>query len=187
MDYETIVGADPGMSGGVAKVSALGGGHTHYTPNWKAVEAYPMPLHEVDGKPLTTKEASREWATTLDFHCLYTMFRGWQAEACGSIKVVLERAQAMPDQGVSGVFSYGANYGGLAAILQALCIEYDLVRPMKWKTALFGKGNTSGKERSVEFAEELIGRKLLASTRCRKSHDGMTDAVCLAYYGTSRR
>lgn len=46
---------------------------------------------------------------------------------------VVERVTAMPGQGVSGMFSFGAGYGMLQGILAALEVPYALVTPQTWR------------------------------------------------------
>ena len=46
---------------------------------------------------------------------------------------VVEKAQAMPKQGVSSCFRYGVSYGQILAVLQCGLIPYQTVPPRKWK------------------------------------------------------
>ena len=45
----------------------------------------------------------------------------------------VEKAQAMPGQGVTSVFNYGVGYGVIRAVLQISCIPFQEIHPMKWK------------------------------------------------------
>src|SRR5262245_15058059 len=46
---------------------------------------------------------------------------------------VIERAGAMPKQGVSSTFKYGVAYGALRAVVAVLHIPHRLVSPVVWK------------------------------------------------------
>src|SRR5215467_2727350 len=58
---------------------------------------------------------------------------------------VIEKAQAMPKQGVVSVFKYGCAFGALCAATAVLEIPTHLVSPRKWKTYF---GLDADKERS---------------------------------------
>lgn len=47
--------------------------------------------------------------------------------------VVLEKAQAMPKQGVKSIFTYAQGYGKIKGLLEFLSFSYEEVRPLKWK------------------------------------------------------
>jgi len=58
---------------------------------------------------------------------------------------MIEKAQAMPKQGVVSVFKYGCAFGALCAATAVLEIPTHLVSPRKWKTYF---GLDADKERS---------------------------------------
>ena len=58
----------------------------------------------------------------------------------------LEKAQAMPKQGVVGVFNYGVNFGSWMAMLAALSIPFMQIPPAKWKKTLVGIGDKKDKD-----------------------------------------
>jgi crossover junction endodeoxyribonuclease RuvC len=45
----------------------------------------------------------------------------------------LEKAQAMPGQGVVSTFNYGMSYGMIVSCLQLAGIAFQEIHPMKWK------------------------------------------------------
>lgn len=55
------------------------------------------------------------------------------APADESVKVVLERVNAMPGQGVSSVFSLGDSFGCARSVVAALNFELTYVAPITWK------------------------------------------------------
>lgn len=91
---------------------------------------------------------------------------------------VLEQVHAFPGQGVSSVFSFGANYGGWVATLEILEIPYQLVPPQKWQKAILGsfpKGES--KLRALEFAQ-----RRWPTLNLKKKDHGIVDALCIALY-----
>lgn len=69
-------------------------------------------------------------STEKDLWLLVKFFSGKDCRA------VLERAQAMPKQGVSSAFKYGAGYGFLRACLVAAEIQFIEVHPRAWMSFL---------------------------------------------------
>lgn len=95
----------------------------------------------------------------------------------------LERVGAMPGQGVTSMFSFGANFGFIQGVLRAFHIPFELVTPQKWKKE-FG---VSGKNESVTVCKRLFpGVSLLATEKCRKDSDGMAEALLMAEYARRR-
>lgn len=93
--------------------------------------------------------------------------------------VVLEQVHAMPRQGVSSMFTFGANYGGWQATLELLELPTLLVRPQAWQKALLGampKGES--KPRALAYINRLY-----PTLHLKKSQHGLVDAFCLAEYG----
>jgi hypothetical protein len=90
---------------------------------------------------------------------------------------VIERAQAMPRQGVVSVFKYGTAFGALCAVTAICEIPTHLVSPRKWKTHF---GLDANKEKSRALAIRLW-------PGCgyfeRKKDHGRSEAALLARYG----
>lgn len=99
--------------------------------------------------------------------------------------VFLERAQAMPKQGVSSTFSIGKGYGTIRGILAGLRIPYEIVGPRDWQKVMFsGIDGSDTKRASAVIASRLApSQDWKASERCKNMHDGMTDAFCIAEWG----
>jgi hypothetical protein len=99
--------------------------------------------------------------------------------------VFLEKAQSMPRQGVASMFSIGQGYGLFRGILAALKVPHTLVHPKTWQKVMFqdlSKSDT--KAMSLIVCMRLWpSHSWLASPRCRKPHDGLTDAALIAEYG----
>lgn len=97
-----------------------------------------------------------------------------------NIRCVLEKVNAMPNQGVVSMFNFGQNYGFIQGVLKAYNIPFELVPPQKWKKEF---SVTSDKNTSIEVAKRLFpGVNLKATERCKKDHDGMAEALLIAEY-----
>lgn len=97
---------------------------------------------------------------------------------------VLERVAAMPGQGVSSTFKFGASFGGCEALLACRGVPYELVTPSVWQQAM---GCRSGGDKNVTkaAAQRLFpGVKvthrnadaLLIAEYCRRLHAGRRPA-----------
>lgn len=102
---------------------------------------------------------------------------------------VLEKAQSMPDQGVSSVFQYGEGYGALKMALMAVGIPFDVVHPTRWqKVVLHGIEGESTKARAIlKVQRSMPDVNLLATVRSRKPHEGLADAACMMDYAEHLR
>lgn len=90
---------------------------------------------------------------------------------------VIERAQAMPNQGVVSVFKYGTAFGALCAVTALCDIPTHLVSPAKWKRYF---ALDSDKEKSRAIAIRLWPGCGLFE---RKRDHGRAEASLLARYG----
>ena len=73
----------------------------------------------------------------------------------------------------------------MQGILASLKLRYELVHPKTWQKLLFnGLAHDDTKDASGQMAQRLFpGVDWRATERCKKLHDGLTDAACLAVYG----
>ena len=92
--------------------------------------------------------------------------------------VLLEQVNAMPGQGVSGVFAFGKCYGVILGIVAARSIPLTLVTPTVWKRAL---GVPKAKDGARARASQLLPGA--AHQWSLKKHDGRAEACLLALYG----
>lgn len=96
--------------------------------------------------------------------------------------VAVERAQAMPKQGVVSMFNYGVGFGGLIGVCAALGLRCELVRPQDWKARVL-RGTAKDKNAAIAYCRRAFPAvSLLPSERSRTNHHGMADALCLAIY-----
>ncbi len=97
--------------------------------------------------------------------------------------VVIEKVGAMPGQGVTSMFNFGAGYGLLQGICLGVGIPYELVTPQRWKKVVLAD-TKKDKNAAISYCRRRFpGVSLLASERCKKPHDGIADALCLMEYG----
>lgn len=91
-------------------------------------------------------------------------------------RACIERVGAMPKQGVSSTFKFGANYGGWQGILSMAGVPYVTVTPSQWQKAMLDAGTGETKARSLSMARRLYPNVALAA----KADDGKADALHLA-------
>jgi crossover junction endodeoxyribonuclease RuvC len=93
-------------------------------------------------------------------------------------RIIVERSQAMPGQGVSSTFCIGVVLGSLLAACQRIAVPLDLVTASAWKGAM---GLGSDKAASLDKARLLFPTAELD----RKKDHNRAEALILAEY--SRR
>jgi crossover junction endodeoxyribonuclease RuvC len=134
-----ILGADPGIHGGLAIV-AIGNG---IAP--QLVDAIDIPITGVGAKERVDVLALRAWlATHQPQHAL------------------IERAQAMP--GASSGFKYGRAVGAIEGVVACCEIPLSIVEPTMWKKfhRLCGGDKEAGRQRALQLfpaAHALLARK----------------------------
>lgn len=89
---------------------------------------------------------------------------------------IIERAGAMPGQGVSSTFKFGVAYGALRALVVALGIPHSVVSPAVWKRHF---GLSSDKEQSRALAIRLWPGTGLFD---RKKDHGRAESALIARY-----
>jgi len=109
-----------------------------------------------------------------------------QGERASIAHCYLEKAQAMPKQGVSSMFTYGKHFGELIGVLTALAVPFTLVTPHSWQRSIHAgtDSHLTAKERTLQAAMRLYpDQTFLAGPRCRKVDFGLVDALMIAEYG----
>ena len=143
-----VMGIDPGLTGAIA---------FYFPSNPDRVLAEDMPIAggEVDANTLAER-----------------------IKQLGPDVAILEVVGAMPKQGVSSTFKFGAAYGAVRGVLGALQVRTVLVRPAVWKRAL---RLDSDKEKS-----RALALRTFAATPghfSRKKDHSRAEAALLAMYG----
>jgi hypothetical protein len=104
-----FVGIDPGMSGAIAL----------YDPDKDWLEVHDCPTVSPNGK------------NEMFLPAVIDILRPVQVASC-----IIERAQAMPGQGVTSMFGYGMGYGSYLGVLASLKIPHSKISPVEWKRKL---------------------------------------------------
>lgn len=98
--------------------------------------------------------------------------------------VLVERGQALPQQGSSSGFKYGRAVGALEAAVVLSAIPLEIVEPSAWKRhwRLPGKDKERARQKALEVFPAAHG------ALARKKDHGRAEAALLALYGirTSR-
>jgi len=137
-----ILGIDPGaVSGGCAVIEISNGVAPHL------VDAIDLPVVGVKAKQ------------RIDVLGLRTWIQQHQPD-----HAVIERGQAMPQQGASSGFKYGRGCGALEAVIQLLEIPMTVIEASMWKRfhALRGGDKEAGRQRALQLfpsAHALLARK----------------------------
>ena len=143
-----ILGVDPGLSGGLAFFWPC-------APDRVTAEDMPVVAGQVDCATLAERIA--QMAPDL---------------------AVVEVVSAMPGQGVSSTFKFGASYGAVVAILAALKVRTVLVTPTKRKRHF---SLSSDKEQSRSLALRTFAKT--PEHFARKRDHNRAEAALLARYG----
>ena len=99
--------------------------------------------------------------------------------------VFIEKAQAMPRQGVSSMFRYGQSYGELLGACAAVGMPVVQVSPQTWQKYAYRGISGEGKARSFEACKRLLPHHNLVLSGCRKPHDGLADALLIGLWAIS--
>lgn len=96
------------------------------------------------------------------------------------LHVTIERAQAMPGQGITGMFNYGYGFGLWVGLLVGIGFSYTLVRPQRWKKVMLAD-MAKDKGASVLRAKQLFPN-VAEQLKLVKDHN-KAEALLLAEYG----
>lgn len=142
-----ILGIDPGATGAAA-------------------------LIDLDGNFVEVIDLDSDPAVTTSRLCTLVSGNGFRKETFAMV----ERAQAMPKQGVSSTFKYGVGFGVILGTLHAMTISHDFVRPARWKAAI----GLSGKDKDPSLS--LARRLFPAAELGLKKHHNRAEALLIAEY-----
>jgi crossover junction endodeoxyribonuclease RuvC len=150
------VGVDPGLRGGIAAVEIIDG-------------AAPILREAIDIPTIGTGAKARVDAIAV--HKFITRHN--------PALVVIERAGAMPRQGLAGGFKYGRAVGAIEAAIALSNAPVEIVEPSVWKRLfkLPGKDKEAARQRALEIfpaAHAVLARKL---------DHGRGEAALIALYG----
>lgn len=156
-----ILGVDPGISGAVALLLPDG-----------SVRFWDTPSIKTGGK--------RDYDSANMQEILLEAV-GYVDEPLGlHLHAYIERAQAMPKQGVTSMFNYGKGFGLWLGLLIGIGIPYTLVSPRRWKAVMLsdmGKDKGASLLRAKQLFPQCISQLQLV-----KDH-GKAEALLIAAYG----
>ena len=154
----TILGIDPGASGGLAFFNMERG----------LLDVFDMPTVEVKRGGKNKREVSPAMLKTII---------GARNVECAFV----EKVGAMPGQGVSSMFQFGRSVGMIEGVLATLDIPTSYVTPQKWQKEVGARG---GKDAGRARAAELF--PAYAANFSRKKDDGRADASLIAWFGAQQ-
>jgi crossover junction endodeoxyribonuclease RuvC len=93
--------------------------------------------------------------------------------------IIIERAQAMPGQGVVSMFEFGRGYGLWLGIINFLLVPYQIVHSRTWTKKMLEGAPGEGKERAFHVARNLFPSW---QPKLKKEHE-YADSILLAEYG----
>lgn len=156
----TYIGIDPGLSGAIAVIEEDPLGNL-------GVLTYAMP---------TFRDGKKNYVDPVVLTRILSEVRG-------EPKVLMEKVSARPGQGVTSMFSFGESYGTAKGVIGCLGYPLELVAPQTWKRQVLSDYDYKGrKAASIEWCRDKFPDvDLRKNERCRTDHDGIADALCLAW------
>jgi len=148
-----ILGIDPGASGAIARLTAMGD-----------LQIWDMPTRTV----VRNGKEKRE----LDVTRLATIL-----EEAGASEACVEQVGARPGQGVTSMFAFGRAVGQVEGALAACALPIHYVTPQVWRRRL---AVPAGKSGSRLRASELM--PAYATEWRRAKDDGRAEAALIAMY-----
>ena len=175
-NYIDVLGIDPGVKGGIVHLAGVVGQFP------KVMMASRLPVMQDRAKEYVSGgsqsvidviNAAKLVNTTWEF-CL----RKGRDPTC-----IIERAQAMPKQGVVSCFNYGTNFGMIVAIARIFFGDERVftVRPGVWKKD-FGLAG-GDKESARSFATKMLGTD---EPWKFKRDEGVAEAALIALWRLNR-
>lgn len=164
MAHDYYVGIDPGLDGALALTSPEG-----------FLGVFDTPFVSESGK---SKRHYDEFAMVSELR------RCIDPRPSGSVLVVLEKVHAMPQQGVSSVFTFGTGYGIWLGIIAALGVPSVRVDPRTWKKVCLrdvAKDDAAAEAAAAGRFYPAAAASLI--TPRRRVLEGRVDALLLAHYG----
>lgn len=139
----TVVGIDPGATGGVFRLEVNDSGDV------------------VSGKMLTCSSSDMDTVAVIQ-----------QQVGSGVDVVVVEQVASFPGQGVSSTFTFGKRYGVILGVLHSLGCNTLLVRSQKWQKDLgLSLARDVGSDQESPTKKKAYRRKLMKESAFNKAID----------------
>lgn len=163
MTARYILGIDPGLGGALALYQPQ---HPIFAAGY--AEVIDMPTHTITVNGKQKRQID-----------LYQLARWIDMHSSDISLAVIEDPHALPGQGVTSSFNFGAACGIAQMAAASAMIPMHLVRPATWKKAM---NLTADKDASRRRASMLFPQH--SANWARAKDDGRAEAVLLAYYGS---
>ena len=150
-----IAGIDPGFTGAIAVVG-----------DGVPVAVWDMPVLTVGKK------------TELDEIGLKSIMQNFELSI-----VAIEKAGAMPGQGIASTARYLIGFGIIRGLCVGLGLPYQLVHPATWKARIM-RDMPKEKQASVMKCNQLFPAWSAENLRLKKHH-GRADALLIAHYAAT--
>ncbi len=166
------IGIDPGLHGAVIVIN----------DSYKLIDYYDCPVIENTSVKKGKKKTKYEFAPPSMAEVIRKIINSYPTDRT---KAWLERAGAMPKQGLSSTFKTGRGFGLWEGILAGVGCVYDIVGPRIWQKPMFeGTPLGDNKQRSMSKCQRLYPELSLTRPRGRVlSLDGRSDGALIATYG----
>jgi crossover junction endodeoxyribonuclease RuvC len=154
-----ILGIDPGVRGGLSVVEVTDG----VAP--MLVECVDIPVIGSGAKERVDVAGIRNFI-----------------EAHQPARALIERAGAMPKQGIASTFKYGRATGAIEAAITLCSIPVEIIEASAWKRFwhLPGKDKESGRQKALQLFPGAL------AALARKRDHGRAEATLIALYGAKR-
>ncbi len=166
------VGIDPGLDGAVAAITYGS------FDNWQAG------VVDLFSVPIITEKKGKGIRRLYDEQGMVRLIREIHMVAVDGIRVTLEKAQAMPGQGVRSMFSIGEGFGLWKGILADRELPRQIIHPRTWQQRVCKDIPGDTKTKAILAAQRYFPKvDLRATERSKKPHTGRADATCMAIFG----
>ena len=157
----TIIGIDPGLSGGIAVLE-----------NNKVLDIFDMPVMS-EGKKNKRQLNSAQLVKLIKDNISKNE----------EVSVVVEQVNAMPGQGVTSMFNFGQTFGAIKGVCAALGLPIFFVRPAKWKKhfELINSSKDSSRTKAIEMYPSL------SNDLAKKKDVNKSDAILIARFYSETR
>ena len=159
------IGIDPGLKGGIV---ALTGQNEIF-----------------DYEPMFLSPGDKD----VDSGAIVAFLERIKRDSGDDITVYLEAAQVRHTMGATASMTVGKNYGRLLACLEIGKYRHIIVAASKWTKFAHSGVDTrlEAKDKSMVAFKRLFPEVNFILHRCRKPHDGLVDALLIAYYGANSK
>jgi hypothetical protein len=162
---KTFVAIDPGITGGIARISEDG-----------TCDVFAVPSFLIEGR------------RSFDVPAMAKLLRSFGK----SFSLCMESVHAMPGNGAVSMFFFGRGVGIWEGIFGALGRPFELIPPQSWKKGYPGlapvKGDTRSKSQRKSAAKKealAIARRIfpeLSEKLSKEKDDGKAEALLIALY-----